>query len=204
MTAAVSQAIVDAVAAIEAGGVVIIPTDTVYGLAATAESPAGRDELYALKGRAATQPTALVVARLDELFDLVPELEADADRVKALLPGPFTLVLANPARRFEWLCGENPASIGVRVPDLVGPGAEVLLAVGAVAATSANLPGGREPRTVDEIPPELRGGAAAVVDGGKLPGVPSTVIDLTAEAPRVLRVGAGSVEKALARLAALA
>jgi L-threonylcarbamoyladenylate synthase len=196
-----SSSVETAVAAIREGRVVIIPTDTVYGIAATADRPDGRDALYALKGRPTTQPTALVAAGVDELFGLVPELEADAGRVRALFPGPYTLVLANPARRFEWLCGENPAAIGVRVPDLDGPGAEVLSAVGAVAATSANLPDGPEPRTVGEVPRELREHAAAVVDGGELPGVSSTVLDLTGVAPRVLRAGAGSVDAALARLA---
>lgn len=189
-----------AVAALESGRVAIIPTDTVYGLAATADSPAGRDALYALKGRSPAQPTALVAASLDVLFELVPELRFDSERVRALLPGRYTLVVANPARRFDWLCGENPSAIGVRVPELAGPGAEVLAAVGAVAATSANLPGGAEPRRVRDIPAELRDGAGAVVDGGELPGQPSTVLDLTGGEPRVLRPGAGSVEEALERL----
>ena len=196
-----SSTVEAAVTAIRAGRVVVIPTDTVYGLAATADRPAGRDALYALKGRPPTQPTALVAATVDGLFELVPELEADATRIRALLPGPYTLVLANPARRFPWLCGETPASIGVRVPDLTGPGAELLAAVGAVAATSANLPNGPEPRTLGEVPRELREGAAAVVDGGALPGVSSTVLELTGATTRVLRAGAGSVEAALARLA---
>jgi L-threonylcarbamoyladenylate synthase len=196
-----SDAVETAVAAIRDGRVVILPTDTVYGLAASADRPAGRDALYALKGRPSTQPTALVASGVDELFELVPELEADAKRVRSLLPGPYTLVLANPARRFEWLCGENAAAIGVRVPDFAGPGAEVLSAVRAVVATSANLPDGPEPRTLTEVPRELREGAAAVVDGGELPGVPSTVVDLTGDKPRILRAGAGSVDAALARLA---
>jgi len=193
-----------AVEAIESGGVVILPTDTVYGLAARADVPAGRDALYSLKGRAPAQPTALVAASVDVLLELVPELRADAERLGALLPGRYTLVVANPARRFEWLCGESPTTIGVRVPELAGPGADVLAAVGAVAATSANLPGGPEPRTVEDIPAELLRGVAAVVDGGDLPGIPSTVLDLTGDTTRILREGAGSVEAALARLASLA
>src|SRR5262249_12700936 len=115
---AMSSAVEAAVTAIRAGGVVVIPTDTVYGLAATADRPGGRDALYARKGRPTTQPTALVAATVDALLGLVPELETNATRIRALLPGPYTLVVANPAHRFEWLCGENPAAIGVRVPDL--------------------------------------------------------------------------------------
>jgi L-threonylcarbamoyladenylate synthase len=71
--------------------------------------------------------------------------------------------------------------------------------VGAVAATSANLAGGPDPRLLDEVPRELREAAVAEIDGGELPGTPSTVIDFTTPEPRVLREGAGAVEAALAR-----
>ena len=193
----------DAVAAIRAGEVVVLPTDTVYGLAATALDPAGRDALYRLKGRAEAQPTALVAASVDVLVAHLPELAGRSERIlRTLLPGPFTLVLANPARRFAWLCGATPEAIGVRVPGVAGAAKHVLDAVEAVVATSANLPGGREPRRLEEVPAELRRGAAAVVDGGELPGVPSTVLDLTGLEPRVLREGAGSVAAALAAVAA--
>jgi len=193
-----------AVAAIRAGKVVVLPTDTVYGLAATAFDPAGRDALYHLKGRVETQPTALVAASVEVLLAYVPELAGRSESIlRALLPGPFTLVLPNPAGRFSWLCGETPEALGVRVPGVAGAAREVLDAVEAVVATSANLPGGREPRRLDEVPEELRRGAAALVDGGELPGVPSTVFDLTGPEPRVLREGAGDVAAALERIAAL-
>ena len=69
--------------------------------------------------------------------------------------------------------------------------------VGALVATSANLPGGPDPRTLDEVPAQLRAAAAALVDGGELPGTPSTVIDLTGPEPLVLREGAVSADEAL-------
>jgi L-threonylcarbamoyladenylate synthase len=131
----------------------------------------------------------------------VPELRGKAGAVvRAMLPGPYTLVLPNPARRYPWLTGGRPHTIGVRVPDLRGPGGEVLSRVGAVAATSANAHGGPDPGRVDDVPPEIRS-ASAVVDGGVLPGVPSTVIDLTEREPRVLREGAVPAPEALARVA---
>ena len=187
-----------AAAAIRGGRLALIPTDTVYGLATNPYSEAPVRGLYRAKGRDDVQPTALVVADLDVLFECVPELTGRAGTIaRALLPGAFTLVLPNPAHRFRWLTGTNPDSIGVRVPELAGPGGEVLAKVGAIAATSANLPGGPDPRTLEEVPAVLRVAADAIVDGGDLPGTPSTVIDFTGTDPVVLRDGAGSVADAL-------
>ena len=191
----------DAVAAIRAGRVVVLPTDTVYGLAADAFRVEGRDALYALKGRGLAQPSALVAASVEVLLECVPELPAQI--VRALLPGPYTLVLANPARRFAWLCGADPTRIGVRVPALGGLGKAVLDQVRAVVATSANLPGGEEPRWLEDVPAVLRSAAGAVVDGGELPGIASTVLDLSGPEPRVARPGAGDVATALAIVATL-
>ena len=191
----------EAVAAIRAGLVVVLPTDTVYGLAADAYRVEGRDALYALKGRDVRQPSALVAASVDVLLVAVPELPEPI--VRALLPGAFTLILPNPAARFPWLCGEEPTTIGVRVPLLAGPGRDVLDQVGAVVATSANLPGNAEPRRLEDVPPALRAAAAALVDGGELPGIPSTILDLTGQEPRVVRDGAGDAATALETVARL-
>ncbi len=191
----------EAVAAIRAGRVVVLPTDTVYGLVADAYRPAGRDALYALKGRDASQPSALVAATVELLLASVSELPALL--VRALLPGPFTLIFPNPEERFGWLCGEEPTTIGVRVPALSGAAKIVLDQVGAVVATSANLPGEAEPRRLADVPAALRSGSAAIVDGGELPGIPSTVLDLTGAEPGVVRHGAGDVAAALSIVAAL-
>lgn len=190
-----------AVTALRAGQPIVLPTDTVYGLCAYPyrEEPALR--LYKLKGRPETQPTALVTSDLEMLFECLPELVGRAAKqARAVLPGPLTLILPNPARRYRWLTGDRPETIGVRVPELSGPGRAVLDAVGAVAATSANLPGQPDPRTVAEVPDEIREACGALVDGGELPGTPSTVIDLTGPEPIVVREGAVPAEKALARL----
>ena len=191
----------EAVAAIRAGKPVVLPFDTVYGLAADPYWPDPTRRLYRLKGREPTQPSALVAVDVDYLLELVPELRGrTATAVRALLPGPYTLVLPNPGRRFTWLTGTNPDAIGVRVPALTGPGAAVLARVGAVVATSANHPGGADPATAEDVPEEIRAGAAAVVDGGALPGTPSTVVDVTGAEPRILREGAVPREEVLLRL----
>ena len=186
-----------AVEAILAGRPVILPTDTVYGLCTTASSAPAVEALYRLKGRAATQPTAILAGDVDALLESVPELPERV--VRALLPGPYTLVLPNPARRFAWLTGERPDTIGVRVPNLPADAAEVLRRAGPVVATSANLPGSPDPRRLDDVPRELRDAAAAEIDGGELPGTPSTVLDFTGPEPRVVREGAADAAAALAR-----
>jgi L-threonylcarbamoyladenylate synthase len=197
----VSDDVARAVEAIRTGALAVIPTDTVYGLACTAYREAPARRLYAVKGRDEIQPTAIVVASVDLLLECVPELRGRAGTLaRALLPGPYTLVLANPACRFRWLNVARPETIGVRVPLLDGPGRAVLDAVGAVVATSANLPGGPDPRRVDDVPVVIRS-SAAVVDGGELPGTPSTVLDLTGAEPAVLREGAVTAEDALHRVA---
>jgi L-threonylcarbamoyladenylate synthase len=186
-----------AVAAIRAGEAVILPTDTVYGLCASPDDELALARISDLKGRPEEMPVALLCANVDALLTSIPELEEPP--LRALLPGPFTLVLPNPARRFPLLnAGET---IGVRVPALEGPAREVLARIGAVAATSANRHGGPDPRRLDDVPPEIRAGCAAEIDGGDLPGTASTVIDLTTPEPRILREGAVPAAEALARLA---
>ncbi len=196
--------VASAVAALRAGRLVVLPTDTVYGLAADGESETAARALYAAKGRDAIQPTAVLFASVDLLLERVPELPARAvDAARALLPGPLTLVLPNPGHRYPWLNPERPDAIGVRVPALTGAGRAVLDALGAVVATSANLPGGCDPRLAAEVPAELVAAVDVLVDGGELPGTPSTVIDLTGPEPRVLREGALPSAAALGRLRAL-
>jgi L-threonylcarbamoyladenylate synthase len=187
-----------AIAALRAGELVVIPTDTVYGLACRPDRERSVRALSELKGRPHAQPIALVASAVDALLDRVPELRGNA--ALALLPGPYTLVLPNPALRFPWLTGERPDTIGVRVPELTGAAAEILAAVGAVAATSANRHGEADPGSLRDVPDTIRDTVAAIVDGGELPGTPSTVLDLTGVEPRVLREGAVRAAEALARV----
>jgi L-threonylcarbamoyladenylate synthase len=186
-----------AVAGIRAGRPVVLPTDTVYGLCADASREEPVRNLYRLKGRDEVQPTALVAASAEALLDLVPEL-----RGEPLLRGAYTLILRNPARRLPWLTGERPETIGVRLPALAGDALTVLEQAGPVAATSANRPGEPDPRSVDDVPGEFRAACAAVLDAGRLPGTPSTVVDLTGPEPVVLREGAVPAEEALSAVAA--
>jgi L-threonylcarbamoyladenylate synthase len=172
------------VEALRRGEPVVLPTDTVYGLCCDASTREPTERLYALKRRELTQPSALLAASLDDLHAAIPELDRALVRT-----GPFTMIVPNPARRFEWICGTTPQKIGVRVPDLPPAAADVVRALGVVVATSANLHGAGDPVSLDDLAPELR--ALPSVDAGPLPGTPSTVVDLTGDEPVILRQGLG-------------
>jgi L-threonylcarbamoyladenylate synthase len=194
-----------AVEAIRSGHPVVLPTDTVYGLCADGYRAGPVERLRRLKDTPEEQPISLLAAELDVLLDAIPELRGrPAVVARAILPGPYTLVVPNPTERFRWLAGADPTKIGIRVPDLPDESRSVLNGVGAVAATSANVHGGRDPASLDEVPEEIRRGVGALIDAGLLPGTPSTVVDLTGPQPRVLREGAVPAAAALATIARVA
>jgi len=166
-----------------AGGVALFPADTVYGLACDPEQPAAVARLYELKRRPATQPAAVLFATLAVALAAVPELEpAELAALRALLPGPVTLLLANRARRFPLACGPDPDTLGLRVPDLAGPLAALRAVRRPVMQSSANHSGEPEARRLADVAPQLRAGVDLVLDGGERPGTASTIIDLRAYA----------------------
>ena len=165
---------------IRAGGVVVFPADTVYGLACDPDNPDAIVRLYALKGRPPTKASAVMYFTLSDL----PPIPGNGSR---LLPGPVTLLIPDPA--------DAAKKLGVRFPvtDLKGP---------PVLQSSANHSGGPDARSLDEVPQDIRDGADLVIDGGTLPGTPSTVIDLTVEPYRIVREGALSAAEVASRLSA--
>ncbi len=180
---------------LDEGGVAVFPSDTVYGLACDPDNARAVRRLYALKGRPACKPTAVMFFTLAqatrELTDLTaPEVAA----LHALLPGPVTLLLPNRGRRFPLANSSPTGPLGVRVPHLVGPLRALVGVRCAVLASSANLAGAGDPRSLEHVPVEVRRGADLVLDGGELPGRASTVVDLgryTASRQwRVVRPGA--------------
>ncbi|HEX3518300.1 MAG TPA: L-threonylcarbamoyladenylate synthase [Solirubrobacteraceae bacterium] len=187
------------------GGVAVFPTDTVYGVCCDPDSESAAERLYELKGRPPARPAAVMFFTLERALDALGELaQAEQSALAALLPGPVTLLLANPQLRFAAACRTNPATLGLRVPRLP----EHLRALEAmsmgVMQSSANLTGEPDARTLDQVPASLREGADVVLDGGELPGVASSVIDLRDYAAegswRLLREGAMSrqaIESAL-------
>jgi L-threonylcarbamoyladenylate synthase len=162
-------------ACVAGGGVAVFPADTVYGLACDPEDAAAVDRLYALKGRPPRKPSAVMwfqaVAALAALPELGPRTRA---LLEGLLPGGITALVPNPARRFPLACGPDPETLGVRVPDV-----PALSAVARpVLQSSANHAGGPDARRLADVPEDIRAGADLVLDGGELPGTPSTVVDL--------------------------
>jgi L-threonylcarbamoyladenylate synthase len=164
------------------GGVAVFPADTVYGLACDPESARAVARLYELKGRPADKPAAVMFFALEAALDALGDDLGPRTRgaLAALLPGALTLLLPNPSRRFELACGPDPATLGLRVPAL-GPQLHVLGGVTvALLQSSANRAGGPDARTLDAVPQQIRAAADLVLDGGELPGTPSTVLDLRA------------------------
>ena len=168
---------------ISVGGVALFPADTVYGLATEPDSREGVDRLYRLKGRAADAPAAVMFFDLGLALAALPELGARTrEAVGRLLPGALTLLLPNPARRFPLACGRagpDQERLGLRVPVLEGALAPLSAVSWPVLQSSANRSGGADAARVADVDEELRAGVDLILDGGELPGTPSTVVDLT-------------------------
>jgi L-threonylcarbamoyladenylate synthase len=164
---------------ISVGGVAVFPADTVYGLACEPDSKEAVTQLYLLKRRPPDRPAAIMFFALDLALAALPELgPRTTAALRALLPGGVTLLLPNPHRRFPLACGPDPDTLGLRVPAWPEP----LTALGAVRwpvlQSSANDSGAADARTLAEVPERIRAAADLVLDGGALPGTPSTVVDL--------------------------
>jgi L-threonylcarbamoyladenylate synthase len=163
-------------------GVAVIPTDTVYGLACNPQSQTALRRIYELKQRPPRKPAAVIFFTLQTALETLGELgERTRSALAALLPGPITLLLENRAGRYPLACateGDTPAALGLRVPLLN----ETLTALAAVtvpgAQSSANLSGQPDSRRLADVPAAIRCGADLLLDGGELPGVASTVLDL--------------------------
>ena len=157
------------------GGLAVFPADTVYGLACDPVNRFAVERLYLLKRRPLSKPSAVMFFDLDIALSSLAELgERTRAALPRLLPGGVTVLLPNPAERFPLACGSDPLTLGVRVPvvpSLAGVRRPVL-------QSSANRAGGADPRRLQEVPPLIRAAADLVIDGGELPGTPSTVVDL--------------------------
>jgi L-threonylcarbamoyladenylate synthase len=161
------------------GGVALFPADTVYGLATDPDSREGVERLYRLKRRRPDRPAAVMFFRLELAMAALPELgERTRAALRRLLPGGVTLVLPNLGRRYPLACGPEPERLGLRVPSLTGALEPLAAASWPVLQSSANASGGPDARTVEGVDASIRAGVDLILDGGELPGTPSTVVDL--------------------------
>lgn len=166
-------------ACIAQGGVAVFPADTVYGLACDPENAEAVARLYELKGRPPAKPAAVMWFDRERALAALPELgPRTRAAVERLTPGGVTLLLPNPTGRFPLAAGPagEGGAMGVRIP--VVPQLQAVSL--AVLQSSANLAGGPDAHSLGEVPERIRDGADLVLEGGSLPGTPSTVIDLRA------------------------
>jgi L-threonylcarbamoyladenylate synthase len=198
-----------------AGGVAVFPADTVYGIACDPSSRAAFERIYEMKGRPPAKPAAVVCfspqAAEAELALLPPRTQRAA---QALLPGPVTLLLPNPQRRFPLACepegaaDASPAPLGLRVPAWPPQLAALARVQAPALQSSANLAGDPPPRRLQDVPQAIRDACDLAIDGGELPGLASTVIDLQAfeseGAFAIVREGALSEQQVRAALTPIA
>ncbi|MET7520497.1 L-threonylcarbamoyladenylate synthase [Streptomyces sp. NPDC005480] len=179
-----------AASVLRAGGLVALPTETVYGLGANAEDPAAVARIFQVKGRPPSHPLIVHIAGAEQLDDWVEKVPAAARLLaERFWPGPLTLILRR-GRRVPLEATGGLETVAVRVPD--HPVALALLAAfgGGVTAPSANRFGSVSPTTADHVRAELGDGVDFVLDGGACRvGVESTIVDATSEIPAILRPG---------------
>jgi L-threonylcarbamoyladenylate synthase len=187
---------------IAGGGVVVFPADGLYGLACDPLDAGAIAQIHELKGRDDGKPSAVMyfspLAMRELVSGLGPRTKA---AVSALLPGPLTLVVDNPERRYPLACREDAGRLGVRLLD--GPLAGAMV---PIFQTSANLSGEPAPSRFEDVPEAIVAGADLAIDGGELTGLPSTVVDITAidgdGSWQILREGAVSEGDLVSALAA--
>jgi tRNA threonylcarbamoyl adenosine modification protein (Sua5/YciO/YrdC/YwlC family) len=190
-----AAAVSAAAAAVRRGHLVVLPTDTVYGVGADAFNPTAVNVLLAAKGRGRDMPVPVLVASRS-MVDAVVDRMPDAGRAlaEAFWPGALTLVVRHTAH-LAWDLGDSRGTVAVRMPD--HPLAvELIERTGPLAVSSANRSGQPAASTAEEARAQLGAAVAVYLDGGPAPDVaqPSTIVDVTGEVPRVLRVGAIDVD----------
>ncbi len=181
-----------AASAIRAGELVILPTDTVYGVAADAFTPRAITGLLAAKGRGRAMPVPVLIADADTLEGVATNVGSSARLLtRACWPGGLTVIVEHPPS-LAWDLGDGQGTVAVRVPD-DDLARDLLRETGPLGVSSANRSGHPPARTADEAI-EALGDLVAVVldDGPRIDGEPSTIVDCTVDPPRVLRIGAVS------------
>jgi tRNA threonylcarbamoyl adenosine modification protein (Sua5/YciO/YrdC/YwlC family) len=181
-----------AVAILQAGGIVIYPTDTVYGLGCSVESKEAIERIYLVKRQRKDKPFSFVCSDLSHISEYAHVSNMAFKTMKHLIPGPYTFILpAAKMKQLPKILISKRKTVGIRVPAsrialaLVGKLGHPIL------STSVTTETGRILNDPDEIATEFRNAVDVIIDGGKLVSEPSTVLDLTGEEPEIVRKGAG-------------
>lgn len=184
-----------AVSALRSGRLVVLPTDTVYGVAADAFTPRAVAALLAAKGRGPAVPVPVLVASIRMLEGIASDLTgAGRALVDAFWPGPLTLVVRHPPH-LAWDLGDTRGTVAVRMP-LQELALELIAETGPLAVSSANRTGAPPATTAEQALAALAEAVDVYLDAGPAArGVPSTIVDLTGPSPRILRVGALPVSR---------
>jgi L-threonylcarbamoyladenylate synthase len=184
-----------AVTTVRAGGLVVLPTDTVYGLGADAFTPEAVSRLLAAKGRGRNMPPPVLVGSVRAASALTESLGAfGQDLIDEFWPGPLTLIF-RASSTLKWDLGDTNGTVAIRMP-LHPVALELLRRTGPLAVSSANKTGSPAAITADDAEGQLGDSVEVYLDGGRCAdNVPSTIVDLTSSMPRVLRVGAVTIDQ---------
>ena len=182
------SAIEQVAAVIKKGGLVAFPTDTVYGLAANAFNPDAIEKLFLVKGRDFNKAIAILIGESNQLKQIASEFSGMAKKLsKRFWPGALTLVV--PIQQTLPKLLSPTETIGIRMPDHNFV-LRILKTTGPLATTSANLSGGKNPLTAEDVVEQLGNNVDLIIDGGLCPGgIPSTVVDCTQQEIRIIREG---------------
>lgn len=179
-----------AVAVLRRGGVIIYPTDTIYGLGCDITNKKAVERILKLKGRDAKKPMSILCADLKHLSDYAIPTRSAYRIMKRLLPGPYTVVLFA-SRAVPKLLVTKQKTVGIRVPDHAVARALVKALGNPIITTSVNLAGAKPMDDPKKIAHEFGEKVDCIIDAGRVSGEPSTVLDLTSDEPVVLRPGVG-------------
>ena len=199
LSASSVEAIPRALEILKAGGLVALPTDTVYGVGALAFDGKAVESIYAAKDRPVEKAIPVLIGDLGDAENVGADIPDSARRLATRFwPGPLTILVPKRADLPESVSATQ--TVGVRVPDHEVARA-LLRAAGPMAVTSANISGGQSPVTAEQVYKQLGGRIDLIIDGGKTPGgIPSTLVDCTAASLRVLREGPITLEALLSAL----
>jgi L-threonylcarbamoyladenylate synthase len=190
-----SAGLIVAAAALAKGELAVLPTDTVYGVAADAFTPDAVTALLAAKGRGRQMPPPVLVGSRRAAFALVEDVSSSAsDLIDEFWPGGLTLVFRS-SRSLAWDLGDTKGTVAVRMP-LHPVALDLLKETGPLAVSSANVSGSPPATTVAEAEKQLGDAVSVYLDGGPCPGdLASTIVDVTGPVPRLLRLGVISIQR---------